>query len=138
MSDPTREAVEQWLARARSDWATVEILLASKHAPAETVCFHSQQYAEKLLKALLTQERIEAPRTHDLRRLIQLGEPSAPDLASLADAADALTVHGVQSRYSGDWYSVEPAEMNRAVTVAKEFEAVIMPRLKTDRAMEED
>ncbi|MBN1506878.1 MAG: HEPN domain-containing protein [Sedimentisphaerales bacterium] len=49
MSDQTREAVAQWLAKARNDWTTVEILLASGYAPAETVCFHCQQYVEKLL-----------------------------------------------------------------------------------------
>jgi hypothetical protein len=40
MSDQTREAVAQWLVKARNDWTAVEILLASGHAPAEIVCFH--------------------------------------------------------------------------------------------------
>jgi HEPN domain-containing protein len=47
MNDQTREAVAEWLTKARNDWAAVEILLASGRAPAETVCFHCQQYVEK-------------------------------------------------------------------------------------------
>ena len=77
MSDETGEAVRQWRAKARSDWTTVEILLGSERCPADTVCFHCQQLVEKLLKALLTRHGIEAPKTHDLRRLIRLAEPFA-------------------------------------------------------------
>ena len=95
MNEQTREAVRQWRAKAQSDWDAVEILTASKRCPAETVCFHCQQFVEKLLKALLTGHGIEAPKTHDLRRLIQLAKPFTPEISLLADAADELTVHGV-------------------------------------------
>lgn len=111
MNDQTREAIMEWLARARDDWAAVQILLASGRAPAETICFHSQQYVERLLKAVLTHDGVEAPRTHDLRRLVRLAEPSVPELAGLADAADILTPYGVQVRYPGDWRPIEPEEM---------------------------
>lgn len=62
MSDETDEAVRQWRTKARSDWTTVEILLGSERCPADTVCFHCQQFVEKLLKALLTRHGVEAPR----------------------------------------------------------------------------
>jgi len=88
MNDDTGELVRQWKEKARNDWTTVEILLGSDQCPAETVCFHCQQFVEKLLKALLTLHSIEAPKTHDLRRLIQLAEPLAPDLSELSDASD--------------------------------------------------
>ena len=78
MSDQTHEAVKQWLAKANSDWAAIEILTASDRCPTEAVCFHCQQYVEKLLKTFLTLKGIEAPKTHDLRRLIQLASPSEP------------------------------------------------------------
>jgi HEPN domain-containing protein len=127
MNDQTPDAVAQWLSRARSDWAAVEILLASGRAPAETVCFHCQQYVEKLIKAVLTCHGIEAPKTHDLRRLIQLAEPFVPELSSLADASDSLTVHGVQTRYPGDWQYIGPDEMENAVGLARQFGALIIP-----------
>jgi len=130
MKDPTREAVKQWLAKADSDWATVEILMASDHCPTETVCFHCQQYVEKLLKAFLTLKGIEAPKTHDLRRLIQLASPSEPKLADLADASDALTVHGVQSRYPGDFWQVETAEMKRLYELSRKFADILLPRFR--------
>ena len=129
MKDETDEVVGQWRAKARSDWTTVEILLGSDRRPADTVCFHCQQFAEKLLKALLTRHNVEAPKTHDLRRLIQLAEPFAPELSRLSDASDALTVHGVETRYPGDWREIEPPEMNEVVELAKELGAILYSKL---------
>ena len=129
MNGQTRKAVKQWLAKAESDWSTVEILMASAHCPTEAVCFHCQQYVEKLLKAFLTLKGIEAPKTHDLRRLIQLVSPFEKKLAELAEESDALTVHGVQSRYPGDLFHVDKVEMKRLVTLCQKFSDILLPRL---------
>lgn len=130
MNDKIREATRQWRAKAQNDWKTVEILTASKQCPADVVCFHCQQYVEKLLKGFLTLKGIEALRTHDLRRLIQLAESFEPKLAQLADEADDLTAHGVQTRYPGDFWQVEPAEMKRLVVLSQKFADILLPRLE--------
>ncbi len=130
MNEQTREAVRQWRAKAQSDWDAVEILTASKRCPAETVCFHCQQFVEKLLKALLTRHGIEAPKTHDLRRLIQLAEPFAPEISLLADVSDELTVHGVETRYPGDWRKIRPPEMKRVVELARRFGDILLAKLE--------
>ncbi|HUS73519.1 MAG TPA: HEPN domain-containing protein [Sedimentisphaerales bacterium] len=130
MNDQTREAIRQWRAKARSDWTAVEILMASERCPAETVCFHCQQFVEKLLKAFLTSHGIETPKTHDLRRLIQLAEPFAPELSRLSDASDTLTIHGVETRYPGDWRQIEPSEMNQVVELSKQFGDILLPKLE--------
>ncbi len=130
MNDQTREAVRQWRAKAQSDWTAVEILLASERCPAETVCFHCQQFVEKLLKAFLTRRGIETPKTHDLRRLIQLAEPFAPELSLLSDASDTLTIHGVETRYPGDWRQIEPSEMNQVVELSRQFGDILLAKLE--------
>jgi len=130
MNDQTREAVLEWLAKARNDWTTVEILLASGQAPGETTCFHCQQYVEKLIKAVLTYAGVEAPKTHDLRRLIQLAVSSVPELAAFAEAADGLTVYGVQTRYPGDWRQIGPDEMDEAVRLAREMGVLLLSRIE--------
>jgi HEPN domain-containing protein len=95
MNDDVREAVRQWRSKAQSDLTAIEILRNSEQCPADAVCFHCQQFVEKLLKGLLTLHGVESPRTHDLRRLIQLAEPLVPELVHLSDASDSLTIHGV-------------------------------------------
>ena len=52
--------MQQWLARAEVDRQTIDILIAHADSPRESICFHCQQYVEKLLKALLTRQGIEA------------------------------------------------------------------------------
>jgi HEPN domain-containing protein len=129
MNDDLRDGAGQWQAKAQSDWTTVQILLASEQCPADTVCFHCQQYVEKLLKAVLTLHSIEAPRTHDLRRLVQLAQPYVPGLSDLSDSSDTLTVHGVETRYPGDWRQIEPEEMQAVVELAEKFGKIILPKL---------
>ena len=129
MSDQNREAVKQWLAKAASDWSAIEILTASDNCPTEAVCFHCQQYVEKLLKAFLTHKNIEAPKTHDIRRLVQLAAPFESKLAILAEESDSLTVHGVQSRYPGDFFQVEKKEMKKLVELTQKFSNILIPRL---------
>jgi len=130
MNDQTREAVLEWQMKARNDWTTVEILLASGHAPGEAICFHCQQYVEKLVKAVLTYAGVEAPKTHDLRRLIQLAVPSVPELSAFIEAADALTVYGVQTRYPGDWRQIGPDETDQAVGLARGLGALLLSRIE--------
>jgi len=129
MNDETREVVRQWRAKALNDWTTVEILMKSEQCPAESVCFHCQQYVEKLLKALLTQEGVEAPKTHDLRRLIQLAHPFIPELFSLVEPSDILTVHSVQTRYPDEFYEIDVIELNEVVELAKKFGEILFPAL---------
>jgi len=108
----------------------VEILTASKRCPTDTVCFHRQQFVEKLLKALLTKHDIEAPKTHDLRRLIQLAQPFAPELSLLADVSDELTIHGVETRYPGEWRQIKKSEMKRMIELARRFSDILLVKLE--------
>jgi len=120
------DAVRQWLAKAHVDWQTVEILIDHPRCPRQAVCYHCQQYVEKLLKALLTQHSIEAPRTHDLRRLIQLAAPQAPGLDALSDRADALSRAAIETRYPDNWREVSDIEMQQMVTLADEAAMIVL------------
>ena len=72
MNGELQDSVRQWVAKAEIDWATVAVAVLRRDAasPKEAISFHCQQYVEKLLKAVLTLHAVEAPRTHDLGRLI--------------------------------------------------------------------
>ena len=49
MSAETEIAL-QWVAKARNDLLNADNNLAASNVPADTVCFHCQQAAEKLLR----------------------------------------------------------------------------------------
>jgi len=131
MNEATLEAVYQWVKKAESDWETILIVSGHEESPRDAVCFHCQQHVEKLLKAFLTLHGIEAPRTHNLRRLIQLIEPISGDLSHLKDAADNLTIHGVASRYPDDWREVSAEEMNEMIELTRQFRRILLPKLES-------
>lgn len=130
MNDATQESVRQWLARARVDWETVEVLMGHTDGPPESIAFHCQQYVEKLLKAFLTMQSIEAPRTHDIRRLVQLAIPLASELSGLDSLADRLTEYAVAMRYPDEWRQIEVEEVQAVVVAAKRFADVLLPKLE--------
>ena len=129
MNDETHETVRQWLARANADWGTVEVLAAHPGSPRESIAFHCQQYVEKLLKAFLTKHGIETPRTHDIRRLVQLASSAVPELLGLADSADLLTEYAVAMRYPDEWREIEAEEVQEVIVSAKQFAGVLLPRM---------
>jgi HEPN domain-containing protein len=129
MNEIVQEAVRQWLSRAKADWETVKILSSHSGSPPESICFHCQQYVEKLLKAILTLNGIESPKTHDVRRLVQLAVPLVPELSELLDPADLFTECAVALRYPDEWRETEPEEVQNLVVVSKQFADLLLPKL---------
>ena len=129
MSGENGHSAQAWLDKALEDWSAVEIMCAHPRPPFALVCFHCQQFVEKLFKAFLTLKDVEAPRTHSIGRLIQLAEPHLPRLEMLSDTAAALSAHGVMSRYPDDLYITDRAEMNRIIKIARQFGDLLTPEL---------
>lgn len=59
-----------WLRSGKEDRLNIANNLDAESIPWTTVCFHSQQAAEKYLKALLVFHRRVPPRIHDLVALL--------------------------------------------------------------------
>ncbi|MDX2179759.1 MAG: HEPN domain-containing protein [Bryobacteraceae bacterium] len=65
----------------------------------ETVAFHIQQAAEKLLKSLLAEREHPYPRSHDLAELIALASSIDSSIEEFAPALAAFTPFSVAFRY---------------------------------------
>jgi hypothetical protein len=82
------------LHKARQDELVLERLLGDRDVDDDTLGFHAQQAAEKLLKAALASRKADYPRTHNLGVLIELLSGIGVELpADLADI-DRLTPFG--------------------------------------------
>ncbi len=128
------ELVRQWLAKADQDIQAGEALLAADPPFLYPACFHAQQAAEKYLKALLTWHQIEFPKTRAIEQLLDLLEPTVPDIASgLSDAA-ALTPFGVDIRYPGDQPEPDLEEARQAMDLARKVRDAILPLLPSSSA----
>lgn len=67
-----RDAERVWIQQAEEDLKMAEVLMANEYY--RGACFHSQQAAEKTLKALLLSKGWELERTHRVDRLISVAE----------------------------------------------------------------
>jgi len=110
--DKGREHARLWIEKAQNDLLNADNNLASEQIPYDTVCFHCQQAAEKLLKAFLVLRESEYPLTHNLFVILEeiLKYDSSADY--LRESLAILNPYSVEVRYPGDaWMpSVEDAK----------------------------
>jgi len=91
----------EWLAKAEEDYSVASGLLRRRKVPADSICFHCQQAAEKLLKAVLQDNGIRFGKTHDLEEILSLCARAVPELALLLDDVTLLGDYAVRYRYPG-------------------------------------
>jgi HEPN domain-containing protein len=119
MSDELQIA-RGWLAKAMNDLLNADNNLAASEVPYDTVCFHCQQAAEKLLKAYLVGNGHPAPRTHDLLLLLERVLPLSPAAEPLRDALSILAPYGVEIRYPDDWFMPSEEDAREARDAASQ------------------
>jgi len=111
MSEET-EIAKQWLAKAESDLLNADNNLKAEKIPYDTVCFHCQQAAEKMLKAYLVARGKEYPISHDLLLILEQITSLDPKAEQLRDTLILLMPYAVEVRYPDD-YSLPSAEDTR-------------------------
>lgn len=92
------------VARVLLDRATEDELMARSLLPIEGVTdtgigFHAQQPVEKSLKAVLAQDGVDFPYTHDLTGLLRLCQDNTIQVPPELAGVDDLTVFGARLRY---------------------------------------
>lgn len=92
---------EKWFKKAESDLYTVQLLLKDDNCKPDICCFHSQQAAEKYLKAYLVARNIDFPKTHDLKKLVEICATSNLHFITISKIAIRLSDFGITPRYPG-------------------------------------
>lgn len=118
-----------WLAKADSDLLNIDNNLAAERVPWDTVCFHAQQAAEKLLKAYLVYHGRTPTRTHDLVALLARCVEVDTGLAVLEDDCRSLTYYAVGSRYPNDLFDPEEGDARAMLEALRRIKAVIQSLL---------
>jgi len=131
MDRERRDYIAAWIEKAEQDLSAASIVLNSGYSdkPVATVCFHSQQAAEKYLKAYLVSLDIVFPRTHNIGQLIELGLPRDDSLASLIET-DTLSPYGVDIRYPDDFSIPTEDEAREALSMALKIKEYVKARLR--------
>lgn len=98
------DLARQWLAKAQNDLLNADNNLKSEVVPYDTVCFHCQQAAEKLLKAYLVARGVQPPFTHDLLLLLEEALPHCVQAEMLRDDLALLMPYAVGVRYPDEFF----------------------------------
>jgi HEPN domain-containing protein len=115
------------LTKAYNDLKMAEIGVAHE-APLDTVAFHVQQAAEKLLKALLAARDVEYPRTHDVAALLDLLVPAHPQLEDFRERLLGLASYAVDMRYDAALYPGTD-EIAEALNAVRDLQRVVLELL---------
>jgi HEPN domain-containing protein len=99
MRPPDDPEVREWLTKAAEDRRVVDVLSAAAGPLDDPICFHCQQSAEKLCKALLVAAEIAPPRTHDLEELVALLAPTPAPPLDVQRALVSLSAMAILPRY---------------------------------------
>ena len=125
-----RELVTQWLDKAEADAHLCHRLAGDAQPYSEAIAFHAQQAVEKYLKAYLTWQQVEFPKTHDIQRLLELLATCDQALADSLTEAAALTPYAVEYRYPGDYPPATPDDVARAVALTDRVRSQINTYLR--------
>ena len=135
MSDERKEHEEQvfkWIEIAEED------LLLANHAftlesnvPYRLIAYHSQQCAEKYLKAFLVSRLVDFPYTHNLEALVNLCEKEIKIKDRLKDIF-ILSQFAAAKRYPGEYRNATKEDAIEAVKLAELTKQVIGEILEKD------
>ncbi len=86
-----------WVQFAEEDFLSAKTLL--NEGIYNQVCFHSQQAAEKILKAFLKSQRIVPPRIHSLIELLEMCKEKHAEFSALQKGCEYLSRFYIPTRY---------------------------------------
>ena len=93
---------QEWINKAEGDWVSAQREARARQTPNyDDACFHTQQCAEKYLKARLQEAAIPFRKTHDLEKLLKLVVAVEPAWNALAQELKDLNDFAVDVRYPG-------------------------------------
>jgi HEPN domain-containing protein len=115
------DLAKDWLRYAKSDLTTAKYMFNDIN-PKETEisCYHTQQCAEKSLKAYLISRETDPPRTHDLVELNNLCATHEPSFSSMQQYCVFLNPYGVHVRYPNE-LAVDDAITKHAIENAQKL-----------------
>jgi HEPN domain-containing protein len=102
--DASRALAHRWFQKAENDLLNVQNNLKAGRYPADTVCFHCQQAAEKYLKGMLAWHEVPLVRTHDLLELLkQVVHTVGDGAAELSPHLLLLDQYSIAVRYPQEY-----------------------------------
>lgn len=114
MDDEKRTEIERWIIKAENDFNTAQLIVSSVNPITDTLCFHSHQTVEKILKAYLAFRDQAVEKTHDLGRIIGLCAKLDNSFLDIAPLLAEMTNYAAADRYPDSWREILLPEAKEA------------------------
>ena len=130
-NDEKTRKIKQWIDHADEDMRLAQdaMTISNHKPPYRLIAYHSQQCAEKYLKAYLVFYSIDFPYTHNISILLELCSEHATWPAKLKDAEE-LTAYAITTRYPGESEEVTKIDAGRAIEIAQQVRSQLRNALK--------
>ena len=121
---------EDWLIKAEHDLLSSKKLFAGNDPILDTAVYHTQQCAEKSLKAYLAFHGKPTIKTHDLNELVNQCADINPNFNVLHDLVYELNPYSTIFRYPGDLLMPEYADVESAIEFAEKIMKFVIEMIK--------
>lgn len=118
-----------WLRKADHDLLNITNNVSAPQIPWDTICFHAQQIAEKVLKGFLVYHGRDLMKTHDLVAFLAQCVIFDQSLAVLEVDCRALTSFGIVSRYPDDVFEPDETDGREMIEAAQRVRKTILSKL---------
>lgn len=122
--------IGRWLNKIQDDELSAKSILEHKDGSPSTVCFLSQQIAEKFLKTLIIFLDIELEKVHDLIKLSSLIGDRIPEILEIKGELDFLNRYYIETRYVGDFPEFSWTDAEKSFDSAIKIKTFVLEKIK--------
>jgi HEPN domain-containing protein len=112
---------EAWVTKAQHDLKSAKALSSGEEPILDSAAYHTQQCAEKALKAFLVFTNQAVIRTHDLSVLVDLCVELDPTFTELYDMIEEINPYSVIFRYPAEIMEPDQGEVVEAIRLSKKI-----------------
>lgn len=129
MESDSKILAGEWFKRAQDDELSCQDILDDRRGAPSTVCFLSQQLAEKFLKGYLVYQGKQFPKIHQLDRLVRLCKEIDATFEEVKEEAEFLTGFYVATRYPGDYPEFFWSDAEKAFESACKIKGLVLGKI---------
>ncbi len=123
---------QEWFLRAGDDELSAKSILKNKDSSPNTVCFLSQQIAEKFLKGFLVFKGVRFSKIHQLDRLVALCGEIDNQFENIKKEAEYLSEFYISTRYPGDYPQFTFKDAESAFEKAMGIKNLVLKKVKNE------
>ena len=108
-----------WLIKAMNDLKSAEKLIEGDEPILDTAIYHTQQCAEKALKAYISYKQQPVIKTHDLELLVEISSSFDKSFNALYEDTEILNPYDTEFRYPDTILEPDMEDVRDAIEKAK-------------------